>query len=196
MFHDESSTPGATSTWAGSVLAMERALAATSALVVRTHAYGWSPVEAHAGFAERAIDAVMSGRNPDMDGRRHATPIPATDLASFLLRAYQLRLEGLHHLAGAERTSPFRFVTQMAATLELHLPRERFEPAFGSLRSSQEDTSQQETSLCSRRARRALEMTMPMLRDGLARFANQRDNGWRKQMWSLGPLPNALELAA
>ena len=38
-----------------------------------------------------------------------------------------------------------------------------------------------ETSLNCRRARRLLEMATPMLREGLARFVAQFDNGWRDQ---------------
>lgn len=196
MFHEESWTPGSTSTWAGDVLAMESALANTPTLVVRTHAYGWSPVEAHAGFAEWAIDAVISGRDADMDGRRHATPILASDLASYLSRAYELRLEGLHHVAGAERTSPYCFVTQLAAALGLHLSCGPIERPFDTTGTGGAEPPRTETSLSSKRARRALEMTMPMLRDGLSRFADQRHNGWRQRIWSLGPLCKALELAA
>ncbi|MEX2114042.1 MAG: sugar nucleotide-binding protein [Pirellulales bacterium] len=191
MFHDESSPAGGTSAGAEHVLAMEQALAATRALVVRTHAYGWSPVEAHAGFAERAIAAVLSGRAPDMDGCRHATPLLATDLASYLLRAYALRLEGVYHVAGAERTSPFHFVLELAAALGLHMNSDRSPRAYAEAASDEH-----ETSLSSKRARRMLEMTMPMLRDGLARFAAQRHNGWRERARNLGPLAGAMELAA
>ena len=39
-----------------------------------------------------------------------------------------------------------------------------------------------ETSLCSRRARRALELSLPLLREGLQRFSVQAENGWRDQL--------------
>jgi len=40
---------------------------------------------------------------------RHSTPILATDFAEILERAYQQKLRGTYHLAGAERINPFRF---------------------------------------------------------------------------------------
>jgi dTDP-4-dehydrorhamnose reductase len=188
MFHDETSAPGCASPWTKAVLAMEQTLAASRALVVRTHAFGWSPVEGHAGFAETVVSNLVSGRDTRADGCRHATPMLATDLARYLKRAYELHLEGLYHMAGAERTSPFRFAREMAIALGLRLFCEAGEPAANS-------SAQQESSLSSKRARRCLEMTMPMLGDSLMKFAAQRQNGHRDRARSLGPLA-ALELAA
>ena len=190
MFHEETSVPGGTSRHAALARGMEQALAAARAMVVRTHAYGWSPVEAHGGFAERAFDALASGTEPMADGRRHATPILATDLAPLLLRAYELRLEGLYHLAGAERASPFRFVEQMAAEFGLHGGRQ------GASSPPLPADANGETSLCSKRARRMLERTTPMLRQGLARFAAQRLDGWHNRFRSLGPISKTHEIAA
>jgi dTDP-4-dehydrorhamnose reductase len=190
MFHDESSPPACTSDWARATLAMEQTLAASRALVVRTHAFGWSPVEAGAGFAETVVGDLLSGRITRADGCRHATPLLATDLARYLKRAYELHLRGLYHIAGAERTSPFRFAREMATALGLRFPVEP-DPS-GQLQGA----THQESSLSSKRARRCLEMTMPMLGDSLARFAAQRQNGHRERARSLGPLASALELAA
>jgi len=113
---------------AAQVRAMERALDHSGALVNGRHAYGWSPVPDHACFAERAYESLVSGRPIEADGRRHATPILATDLAELLVRAYEKRIDGLHHLSGAERTSPFRFVSQLATACGLPAPSEPTRP--------------------------------------------------------------------
>ncbi len=58
MFHNEESQALAPGSQAACARAIEQTLAFAGALVVRTHAYGWSPVEAQAGFAERACEAL------------------------------------------------------------------------------------------------------------------------------------------
>jgi dTDP-4-dehydrorhamnose reductase len=174
LFHEENSPPTSTTPDAQWVRAVEQSLQRTPSLLVRTHAYGWSPVPVHAGFAQRAHESLLAGQFPAADGLRHATPLFAGDLAELLWRAFELRLHGLYHLAGAERTSPYRFVCELAAILGVQLP-----PAVGVARLSDAPEWREETSLNSRRARRALEMPTPLLRDGLERFVESRQNQWR-----------------
>ena len=124
------------------------------------------------------------------DGRCYATPILASDLADLLWPAYELRLSGLYHLAGAERTSAFRFVVELAAALGIEKP-------WGSQRLSLPDSAwHEETSLNSRRARRVLERATPLLGEGLRRFAEQAENGWRQRWRSSGPAARRHEVAA
>jgi dTDP-4-dehydrorhamnose reductase len=170
---------------------MESTLATTGALVVRTHAYGWSPVAARGGFAERAWHALASSVALPADGRRHATPILASDLAELLARAYELNLQGLHHISGAERTSPFRFVRELAAACGL----QSLARSHSIISELPRDLWEGETSMNSRRARRVLEVPMPLLREGLGRFAQQADNGWRDRLQAGGQTP-LLERAA
>jgi dTDP-4-dehydrorhamnose reductase len=178
MFHDESSPTVSRHPAAAHALAIEHMLADTIALVVRTHAYGWAPASTEPGTAERIWQALSTGAGAAPDGRRYATPILASDLAELLHRACQLNLQGLLHLTGAERTSPFRMATEMAAACGLPAPRGHMglvdTPADGADWLS-------ETSLSSRRGRRILESAMPMLREGLQRFAEQAHNGWRER---------------
>ncbi len=180
MFHEETSVPAGSAPHAAPLRAMEQALSTSEALVVRTHAYGWSPVAERACFAQRVVESLSGGTLTPMDGQRHATPILATDLAGLLLRAFEMRLHGLYHLAGAERTSPYRFVTELAAVFGLQIPAGRFETE-----PSASECLHDETSLSSKRARRELEMATPMLRDGLVRFAEQSQHGWREQYRSV-----------
>lgn len=176
MFHEESSPAASPAPRAAQVRNIERVLENRDALVVRTHAYGWSVEVEPAGFAELAFDALVS-RTPlaplFTDGRRHATPILATDLAELLWRAYETRLHGLYHLAGAERASPHRFVCELAGVLGVPVPAGTCDQAGPTL------SGHEETSLSSRQARRMLAAATPMLRDGLRRFAAQAQNGWR-----------------
>ncbi len=174
MFHDESSAAANPLPWAVAVRNMERAVENTGALVVRTHAYGWSPTAAHAGFAETLFEALRTGAPVTASGRSYATPILATDLAELLWRAYEKRLHGLHHLAGAERASAFRFATELAIAMGFHAP-----ALAPELTSTGLTGGHAETSLSSKRARRSLEMATPLVREGLARFAEQAQNGWR-----------------
>jgi dTDP-4-dehydrorhamnose reductase len=170
MFHEETANT-ATTPRALQVRAMERAVEHAPALVVRTHAYGFAPATTAAGFAQRALAAIEPGRAVAADGRRHATPILASDLAELLERAFELRLHGLYHMAGAERTSPYRFASELAAAFALETPRFDVEAGGSALDA--------ETSLSSKLARRVLGVSTPGLREGLERFSAQAHNGWR-----------------
>lgn len=87
-----------------------------------------------------------------------------------------MNLQGLWHVTGAERSSPYRLACQLAAASGLSLGAVRW--AWSSAETA--DCSN-ETSLSSRRARRSLDMPMPMLREGLQCFAEQATSGWRER---------------
>jgi dTDP-4-dehydrorhamnose reductase len=175
MFHAETSPTGASGVWPDGARRMEQAVSNTNALVVRSHAFGWSPQED--SFAEQVWSACTDRRPMAVDGRRHATPILITDLAEFLAKAYQADLQGIWHIAGAERTSPFRFACELAVALGLPGPQAAM-PNNGNA----ESLDRAETSLCSRRAQHELDLSLPLLRDGLQRFAAQAENGWRDRL--------------
>ncbi len=174
MFHEEDSPATAAGAWPDAARKLEQALAGSSALIVRSHVYGWSPSQD--SFAEIVWSACVDRRPVGIDGRRHATPLLISDLAEFLEKAYYLTLDGLWHVAGAERSSPFRFACELATALGLPVPRP--------LTSSQDVATldQAETSLSCRRARHTLEMATPLLGEGLRRFAEQAENGWRDRL--------------
>jgi dTDP-4-dehydrorhamnose reductase len=190
MFHDEHS-PGLSATArAMRQRAVEMALESTTALVVRTHVYGPGVGGEPQGFAEQAHAALASGCKFETDGRRYATPILASDLAELLWRAYELRLSGLYHLAGAERTSGHRFVAEMAASLGVS-------PVCLSLDEAHaEIMCHDETSLNSKRARRALSAATPMLREGIDRFVAQARDGWRTAWRRIGTERRLADIAA
>jgi dTDP-4-dehydrorhamnose reductase len=174
MFHEEESPALASGPGPEKARRLEETLIVAGALVVRTHVYGWSP--AQESFCEQLWSAAIDRRPVAIDGRRHATPMLASDLANYLVRARQAQISGLWHIAGAERTSPYRFACELATALGLPAP---------PMATSSDDIAaldQAETSLCSRRARRKLEMPLPMLGEGLDRFAAQAENGWRDRL--------------
>jgi len=179
LFHDEKAPASSRQPFARAVSRVEEALEATGAMVVRTHAYGWSPAGASPGFAERVWESLIEGSPASFDPHRHATPILASSLAELLLLAYRRGLRGRYHIAGAERTSAYRFALELAA-------------AFG-LRNADALTDEDppleterphlyETSLATRRSQRELASPMPMLREGLDSFADQAADGYRARL--------------
>jgi dTDP-4-dehydrorhamnose reductase len=177
LFHEEQSRATADTPYAHAALALEESLAGTHALVVRTHAYGWSPSEEAPGPIDTLVDKLSASSGASGDGLCYATPILATDLAELLAAAYEKDLHGLYHITGAERTNQSRFVSELAAALDLPQPL----AAAGSVATVAPlvDRPVAETSLNTRRARRDLGLPMPLLREGLERLAAQRDNGFR-----------------
>jgi dTDP-4-dehydrorhamnose reductase len=151
---------------------VESALAACGTLVVRTHAYGWSAAN-EGSFLDSMWRRLAAQEQPSCDGRHYVTPILASDLAPLLARAYELKLHGLYHITGAERTNRIRFANELAAA-------GGYEGDYRSpMPQSEMNTGPAlETSLNTRRARRDLELTMPLLREGLERLMAQRVSGY------------------
>jgi dTDP-4-dehydrorhamnose reductase len=174
MFHDERCQPMATSQRGIHGRALERALEGTGTLVVRTHAYGWNFTGGPPSCAQRICQSLRRGQTPECDGRRYATPILVSDLAELLARAHDAQLRGLYHMAGAERTSMHRFVCELAASLgqdAIHVE------------VNGDPHAVEETSLSSRRARRDLATSTPLLRPGLERFVQQIEGPWAELIY-------------
>ena len=124
------------------------------------------------------FQALDRGDAAQADGRRYATPILSSDLAELLCQAYRCKLEGLFHIAGAERTSPSRFVAEMAAACLI----DGWRNGEASEAINSPPLQVPETSLICRRVRQALGQPAPMLREGLTRFAEQLENGYRERV--------------
>ena len=175
MFHNEQTSPCARHGAGRAIAELEASLRDAATLLVRTHVYGWSKADGGLNSAERMFRELTGETECAVDAVRHATPILASDLAECLYAAYRVDLGGTFHVAGAERTSPYRFAAEMAA-------------AFGTPGRFVQLTSRtaasrrpyvDETSLNTLAFRRAVETPLPMLREGLARFAAQAFNGYR-----------------
>jgi dTDP-4-dehydrorhamnose reductase len=164
---------------------LESSLREAATLLIRTHVYGWSKADGGATSAERMFRELTGETDCPVDAVRHATPILASDLAECLWAAYRAGLTGTYHVAGAERTSPYRFAAEMAS-------------AFGTPGRFVQLTSRtaasrrpymDETSLNTLSFRRAVEAPLPMLREGLARFAAQAFNGYRAGLETPAAMP-------
>jgi dTDP-4-dehydrorhamnose reductase len=149
---------------------------APEALIVRTNVFGWSPTHALPGLVETIVTAAQEGKSLTLDCMRHATPLLATDFAEILDRAYQQQLHGVYHLSGGERINPFRFACLLAD--EFGLPMAGIQPVETPIEHRREFGTG-ETSLQTRRIRKALEVPLPMIRDGLARLHEQHATGYR-----------------
>jgi dTDP-4-dehydrorhamnose reductase len=179
LFHEEDAPATCRHAFAQAARRAEKAVESTGALVVRTHAYGWSPAGAPPGFAERVWETLIEGGPVWFDPDRHATPILASALAELLCLAYRRGLQGRYHVTGAERTSAYRFAVELATAFGLRPP----DPLAGAVPlDGAAPEHLHETSLNTRRARRDLGRPMPMLRDGLDGFAQQAKDGYRTRL--------------
>jgi dTDP-4-dehydrorhamnose reductase len=180
MFHAEGSKSFCSSAPARSLRALESCVLeeCPTALVVRTHAYGWSPLADGPGWIEGIVAALESERPGIFECAPHGTPILATDLAEILPHVWEAELSGIYHIAGAERVNPHRFVCALARVFDLAPPRatvlapaEAAGSAFG----------QGETSLRSDAIHRAVGLPMPMLIEGLQRLRDQQGGGYDRR---------------
>lgn len=181
MFHDEESLALCQSPEASLIRETEKrvAQACPSALIVRTNAFGWSPL-GERGWLESLISDIENHQVLGCDFISHATPILATDLAGILCRAWDERLAGVYHIAGAERISPLQFAQRLA---------DHFELPWLALRNEEETLTERpsgfgagETSLQTKTIRKALCVAMPMLSEGLGRLRAQQVDGFQERL--------------
>jgi dTDP-4-dehydrorhamnose reductase len=181
MFHPETSRGLCDSQPARTVREAEAAVleAHASALIVRTHVFGWTPEICGAGWIERELARLEAGAAGSHDPFRHATPLLATDFAEVLQQAWRESLSGLYHVAGAERTNPARFAQRLAQEFALPAPAASHPET---LLDCPRGFGCGETSLRTGAIRRALGISLPSLGDGLRRLREQAENGWRDRL--------------
>jgi dTDP-4-dehydrorhamnose reductase len=182
MFHDESE-PTSSDERATSLRAIELAAMSVNenhrrALVIRTHVLGWSATGE--SFAEQIWHSLEERQAVELEGSVYATPILATDLAPLILRCFRAELHGVVHIGGAERTSPFRFGQELAAAAGFDRRLVRSNPADAT--PADAVGSALETSLASRRVRHEIDASLPLLRESIARFVDQANNGHRERL--------------
>jgi dTDP-4-dehydrorhamnose reductase len=179
MFHPEDCDSFCQASEARTLRTLEEAALKDSAdsLVIRTHAYGWSP-QADGGWIEAILAALESDESLIFDCVAHATPILATDLADVLGSAWNAGLTGLYHIAGAERTNPHRFVCALARVFDLDPPQA---VSLAPTDSPPTGFARGEASLHTRSIRRALGIGLPTLVEGLERLRAQNDQGFDRR---------------
>lgn len=180
MFHEEDCQGVCESEQAEILRAIEREVSlCDNTLIIRTNVFGWNPATYGPGEIENLVQTLEAGTYSKLDCYRHATPLLATDLAAIIEHAYQERLTGIFHVAGGERISPVEFVQRLAATFGLTVP---VLPRANVLNERTTGFANGETSLHTRKIRRALSISMPMLDDGLQRLFDQQHNGFLNRL--------------
>jgi dTDP-4-dehydrorhamnose reductase len=179
MFHTETCDSFCPAGEAQTLRTLESAALKDSAnsLVVRTHPYGWSP-RLDGGWIDGMLAALESDQPPIFDCVAHSTPILATDLADVLGAAWNAGLTGLYHIAGAERTNPHRFACALARVFDLAPPQAIW---LAPTETAPTGFAHGECSLHTRSIRRALNIGLPMLVEGLERLRGQHDEGFDRR---------------
>lgn len=155
------------------------------ALIVRTHAFGWQPGE-KSGWVESLLTRLERGHETELDCTRYASPILASDLTEIIARAWTTGLSGIYHVTGAERVNPVQFASRLAQQFHLPIP---LSLASESLIGRPSGFGCGETSLQTRKIRRALGTSMPMLDEGIQRLFQQHADGYRQQLSGRISLP-------
>lgn len=186
MFHSENSQSHCCSAEAEILRRIEDAVIARrpEALVLRTHAFGWSPWRD--GWMEQLIDQLERGQLLPLDCVRHASPILVTDLIAVLQKAWQSGLTGTYHVAGAERINPVQFARKLSHVFALP-----FATVAGTetLTNRAEGFGRGEMSLQTRKIRRALGLGLPLLAEGLQRLHEQIEDGYRHRLHASDSTP-------
>lgn len=188
MFHAENSHSLCPSSAAQIARDIEARVLANcpDALIVRTHAFGWQPGE-KPGWIESLLTRLERGFDTDLDCIRYASPILATDLSDIIAGAWTAGLSGIYHIAGAERVNPVQFASRLAEQFHLPIP---LTMAKESLIGRPSGFGCGETSLQTRKIRRALGVSMPMLGEGLQRLFQQHVEGDRARLSGRTGLPS------
>ena len=180
IFHDEESLAICRTPEAEHIRNSEQrvAQASSDALIVRTNSFGWSP-DGQQGWIEGLLSGIESRQSLNCDCIRHASPLLATDLADILDRAHDESITGLYHIAGAERISPMQFAQRLADQFDLPWLTVREEQSLTELPS---EFGAGETSLQTKKIRKALCVAMPMLTESLSRLRAQQFDGFRDRI--------------
>ena len=129
-------------------------------------------------------EQLSAGGCSAVDARRYATPILASDLADLYSKALEARLTGVYHITGAERTNQYRFAAEVAVAFGLTGRQVNLVAPEVASRAYVD-----ETSLNTRAIRRVLETPLPMLREGLVRWATEAILGRRRTRCQLSGRP-------
>jgi len=189
MFHSENSQSTCSSVAAKCLQDIEAKASEVSpdALIIRTHAFGWQPGN-KPGWIESLLTQLEQGQAKGLDCFRYASPILASDLADIIARGWTAGLSGTYHIAGAERANPVQFARRIAHHFQLPCP---VAPAGEFLIDRPTGFGCGETSLQTRKVRRALHVSLPMLEDGVLRLFQQHMDGYRSRLTGHSLVPGS-----
>lgn len=179
MFHEEECSGVCRSAAASAIREMEAGVLkeCPSALILRTHAFGWSPLSS-GGWLEKLLDEMADETALSIPAVNYATPIAAGRLAEMVIQAWERKLEGVYHIGGSERVNFRHFAHRLAQ--EFQLPRPKF--GSGGDMPAPHTFGQGETSLNSHRFRRSVGAAVPMLSESLRHLREQTENGEKEQL--------------
>ncbi len=173
MFHAENSQSVCPSTEA-EILRQTEQLAETllpDSLIIRTNAFGWG-----SSWLELLLVDLEAGKSCQLDCVRHSSPILVNDLIDIVVKSWNAGLAGVYHVGGAERVNPMAFTQRLAAEFNCRIPRPL---STESLTDRSTGYGCSETSLQTRKIRRALSSPVPLVSEGLRRLKVLSLNGFR-----------------
>jgi dTDP-4-dehydrorhamnose reductase len=192
MFHAENSHSLCGSPRAAILRQIEQRVAdrKPDSLIVRTNAFGWSPLgdAEPLPWLESLVARLQMGQRPRIDCLRHGSPILATDLALVLAKAWRCGLTGPYHIAGSERVNPLQFARRLAHQFALPFASDSEAEA---LTDRVQGFGRGETSLQTRKVRRALGIGLPLVSEGIQRLYEQHLGGHRDRLRGRAPQPEA-----
>jgi len=157
--------------------------------LVRTHVFGWAPVEIEEQSVTETLLKIEQGHQ--FEGLTHASPIHASHLAEILEKLYRNDVTGLFHIGSSERVSPLRMASLLALEFQCRPP---LLVEAGMLEERPAGFSQGETSLQCAKIRQTLGIGLPQVSDGIRYLAIQQANGYCDQF--TGRYEPALEKVA
>ncbi len=189
MFHSENSQSFCPSPAAQRLIAIEKEAEelCPDALIVRTHAFGWTP-GGKQGWLETLLQQMEQGNAKGIDLFRYGSPILASELAEIISKAWGAGLSGVYHIAGAERSNLFQFVQRLSHYFQLPLPAA---PVGEFLVDRPTGYGCGETSLQTRKIRRALHVVLPMLEESVLKLFQQHADGYRSRLTGRSIVPDS-----
>lgn len=170
LFHSETSVSYARHSAAVAFRALEDvAMELNSAtLVLRTNLLGTS--SSGNSWVDRLATAIHRGETVSQCPFSHASPMAVSDFADLVLLAWQGGLSGVYHAGGGERVSPFQVARKLA---------DQWRPEGWKLVVPLMDRAESqgrfgggETSLQSRKLRRALGVSLPLVPETIRKIAD------------------------
>ena len=182
MFHEETATDCCGSILAQRLLQLEQTVQelCPGALIVRTHLFGWNPLQA--GWIETLVERMQVGKIcSELNQPGYATPVLASQVAEVVWQALEAGLTGVYHVAGAERVNRVQFARRLAETFQLTRLRMPLSESHFS-QAERKNFACGEMSLQTRAIRRALGVAMPTLTESLEELAAQQHNGYTQRL--------------
>ena len=173
--YQESDKPAPLNVYARSKLEGECAVADEhpGALIVRTNLFGWSPGSKQS-LAEWFYSNLAAGESCSGFTDIYFSPVYAPELASIFFKMLENTPAGIYHIPGDECLSKYEFGRRVAQTFG-------FDPEL--IKTTQSDqidwkaVRPKRTCLNGSKVIQALDISLPSLGEGLARFQRDHKNG-------------------